>query len=277
MAGQEAAMRTTLVAVLIGTMATAAGCKSEQEKQAETAAAELAQARAKAAEAQAQLAAAEKKVEQSAEQLGKQGEALGAQGAALGAQGAALGAQAAATGMQAAAIAMENLAKSMGKPGATGPLVDFRDLKALLPETIGTLKRTSAEGEKSAAMGFGVSQATGKYKGDGEGRVRIKLIDTAGVGGMAIAAFGLAGLEVDKETEDGYERTSTLGGRKVFEKYNSRSKRGEIKALVGNRFVVEVDGDDVPMETIKDVLGSKLDLAKLETLAPAPGPATAKK
>jgi len=268
MAVQEAAMRNSLAAVLIGTIAVAAGCKNEQEKQAETAAAELAKAQARAAEAQAQLAAAEKKVEASAEQLGKQGEALGTQGAALGAQ-------AAATGMQAAAIAMENLAKSMGKPGAAGPLVDFRDLKALLPETIGGLKRTSAEGEKSSAMGFGVSKATGKYKGDGDGRLRIEIIDTAGVGGMALAAFGWAGVEVDKETEDGYERTSTVGGRKLFEKYNGKSKRGEIKALVSNRFMVEIDGNDVPMETIKEALTSKLDLAKLEALATAP--ATAKK
>jgi hypothetical protein len=253
-------MRSAIAAVVIGTVVLAAGCKSEQDKQAE-AAVELAKAQAKAVEAQAQLAAAEKKVEQSAEQLGK--------------QGAALGAQAAATGMQAAAVAMENLARSMGKPGATGSLVDFRDLKALLPETIGDLKRTSAEGEKSSAMGFGVSKATGKYKGDGKGRLRVELIDTAGVGGIAIAAFGLAGLEVDKETENGYERTSTVGGRKLFEKYNSKSRRGEIKALVGNRFVVEIDGDDVPMETLKDALTSKLDLAKLEALAAAP--ATAKK
>lgn len=267
-------MRTALATVLIGTIALAA-CKSEQEKQAEVAAAELAQAQAKAAEAQAQLAAAEKKVQQSAEQLGKQGEALGAQGAALGAQGAALGAQAAATGMQAAAVAMENLAKSMGQPGSTAALVDFRDLKALLPESVGGLKRTSAEGEKSSAMGFGVSKAVAKYKGDGEGRLKIELIDTAGVGGMAVAAFGLAGLEVDKETEHGYERTSTVGGRKIFEKYNGNSKRGEIKVLVGNRFVVEIDGDDLPMETIKDVLASKLDLGKLEALAAAP--ATARK
>jgi hypothetical protein len=249
-------MRTPFAAVVIGTVVLAAGCKSEQEKQAEA----LAKAQAEAIAAQAQLAAAEKKVQQSAEQLGK--------------QGAALGAQAAATGMQAAAVAMENLARSMGKPGATGSLVDFRDLKALLPQTIGDLKRTSAEGEKSSAMGFGVSKATGKYKGDGEGSLRLELIDTAGVGGMAIAAFGLAGLEVDKETENGYERTSTVGGRKLFEKYNSRSRRGEIKALVGNRFVVEINGDDLPMETLKDALTSKLDLAKLEALAAAPATAT---
>ena len=261
-------MRTTLAAVLIGTIATAAGCKSDQEKQAETAAAELAQARAKAAEAQAQLAAAEKKVEQSAEQLGKQGEALGAQGAALGAQGAALGAQAAATGMQAAAIAMENLAKSMGKPGATGPLVDFRDLKALLPETIGDAETDQRRGRKVGRDGFWRQQGDGQIQGrrrrpgahqaDRHRRRRRH-------GRRRVRSGRPGGRQGDRGRLRAHQH---LGGRKVFEKYNSQSKRGEIKALVGNRFVVEVDGDDVPMETIKDALSSKLDLAKLEALAP---------
>ncbi len=151
-------MRNSLAAVLIGTIAVAAGCKSEQEKQAESAAAELAKAQARAAEAQAQLAAAEKKVEASAEQLGKQGEALGAQGAALGAQ-------AAATGMQAAAIAMENLAKSMGKPGAAGPLVDFRDLKALLPETVGGAETDQRRGREVQRHGLRGQQGDGQVQG----------------------------------------------------------------------------------------------------------------
>ena len=102
----------------------------------------------------------------------------------------------------------------------------------------------SATGEKSAAMGFGASQAEGKYKGGGEARLKIKIVDTAGFGGIALAAFGLAAMEVDKETDDGYERTTTLGGNKAFEKYNNKAKNGELKVLVGNRFIVEIDGDD---------------------------------
>ncbi|HEY0707632.1 MAG TPA: hypothetical protein VGG33_12595, partial [Polyangia bacterium] len=146
---------------------------------------------------------------------------------------------------------------------------DFRVLKDLLPESAGALKRTSATGEKSAAMGMGVSQAEGKYAGAGDGRLTIKLIDTSGVGGFALAGMAMAGVEIDKETENGYERTGTVGGRKIFEKYDNRTKRGEVKMLVANRFVVEVDGDDVPMETIKALATSKLDLAKLESLAVA--------
>ena len=241
-------------------------CRSREEKQAEAAQAMLAAAKEQAALAEAQLAKAEKQMAESAAKLGKEGEAMGAQGAALGAQGAALGMQAAAAGMQAATAAMNSLAGSMA-PGTGGKvaLVDFRALKTLLPESVGDLKRVSATGEKEVAMGFGASHALGKYKGDGDARLSIKIVDTAGIGGIALAAFGLAAVEVDKETDDGYERTTTLGGNKAFEKYNSKSRNGEVKVLVGNRFIIEIDGDAIPMEAIKDAV-SKVDLAKLQGL-----------
>jgi hypothetical protein len=257
--------RTWVVVVLLAMapFALASGCKSQEEKQAEQAAAELARAQSEAVAAQAKLAQAQKNMQQSAQDLGKSGEAAVAQGMAAGAQ-------AAAAGMQAAAAAMNSMAGAVGKGGAgTAALVDFRVLKELLPESIGGLKRTSATGEKTGAMGMGISQATGKYEGDGQARLRIKLIDTAGVGGLAMAGMALAGLEVDKETDDGYERTSTVGGRKLFEKYNNRTKSGEVKLLVGNRFMIEVDSDEVPLATAKELVTTKLDLAKLESLAAA--------
>jgi hypothetical protein len=237
-------------------------CKSEQDRKNEEARTALAQAQAQAAKAQEQLAKAEKQMAESAQQLGKSG-------AAVGAQGAAVGMEAAAAGMQAAAAAMNSLAgAAAGQPAGKMTLVDFRELKGLLPDSIGALKRVSASGEKSGAMGMGVSQAKGKYRGDGNAHMDVKIVDTAGVGGMALAAFGLAMVEVDKETEDGYEKTTSLGGRKAFEKYNNKSKRGEVKVLVGNRFVVEIDGDEVSADDLKSAV-AKLDLGKLEKLGAA--------
>ena len=49
--------------------------------------------------------------------------------------------------------------------------VDFRDLKAMLPESIGSMKRTAAEGEKSGAMGIVVSHAEGRYENDGNSQI----------------------------------------------------------------------------------------------------------
>jgi hypothetical protein len=237
------------------------GCKSEQSernKQAEAAQAQLALARQQAALAQAQLAKAEQQMAESAAKLGTDS-------AAVGAQGAALGMQAAAAGIQAASAAMNGVATTMRGAGGKTALVDFRALKTLLPAAVGGLKRVSATGEKNSVMGLGASQAEGKYEGSGDAWLKVKILDAPMVGGLTALGLQLAATEIDKETEDGYERTTTLGGNKALEKYDGKSKRGEVKMMVGNRFVVEIEGAGVPMEVIKEAVG-KVDLARLQAL-----------
>jgi hypothetical protein len=78
-------------------------------------------------------------------------------------------------------------------------------------------------------------------------------------------AWGM--VEIDRESETGYEKTGKLGGRKSYEKYDNASKAGELKVLVGSRFLVEITGENVAMDDLKGALG-KLDLAKLESLKP---------
>jgi hypothetical protein len=253
------------------------GCKSEEKKRAEKAEIHMKLSQEDGEKVKAQLAEAQRELAESADKLGKEGAALGAQGAALGAQGAALGMQAAATGIQAATAAMNQMAASMGQPGTqASALVDFRALKALLPESVAGLKRVSASGEKNAAMGMGAAHAEAKYRGDGSARLKIKIIDPAGLGAMAFAGFGLAGIEVDKESDHGYERTTTVAGNKAFEKYDTRSRRGQLNMLVANRFVLEIEGDEVPMEAIKEAVG-KIDVAKLQALAAEAAAAAARR
>lgn len=51
--------------------------------------------------------------------------------------------------------------------------VNFRALKALLPEELDGLSRTSASGEKTNAFGINVSKAEGEYKTeDKSGRIK---------------------------------------------------------------------------------------------------------
>src|SRR5262245_48576981 len=170
-------MRTHAGWAVVFAIALAPSCKTEEQKRREEAEKQIkasAAEMAKAAQALGQQGAA---LGQQGANLGQQGAALGQQGAALGQQGAALGAQGAAAGMAAAAEAMKALAGGAGAGGAKYETVDFRELKGLLPETIGGLKRTSASGEKNAMMGFAMSLAKGSYKAEsGEGRLSVKLM-----------------------------------------------------------------------------------------------------
>jgi hypothetical protein len=65
-------------------------------------------------------------------------------------------------------------------------VVDFRDLKALLPESLGSLKRSNAQGEKNSAMGFTISKAEADYNNeDYSQRIDIEITDLAGATGYA--------------------------------------------------------------------------------------------
>ncbi len=145
--------------------------------------------------------------------------------------------------------------------------VNFRELKALLPEELDGLNRTSSSGEKTNAFGIKVSKAEGEYKSeDKSSRIKITIVDMGSMSGWAgLAAFGWTMAEIDKETEDGYERTIEYKGYKGFEKYNTKRNYGKKEIMVAKRFMVTVEGDNVPMEAIDDGM-DEIDLDDLEEM-----------
>lgn len=149
-------------------------------------------------------------------------------------------------------------------------VVDFRDLKALLPESLGDLKRANAEGEKTGAMGFTISKAEADYNNeDYSKRIDIEITDISGATGFAgIAAWGWAMADIDKESETGYEKTIKYKGHKAYEKYDSQGEYGSIEVLVSGRFMVSVSGNSVPMDEIKSAL-DQIDIGKLESMREA--------
>jgi len=163
--------------------------------------------------------------------------------------------------------AMKEMAAQAEEMGKNGPVetVDFRSLKELLPEEADGLTRKEATGEKNGAAGFTVSTANGKYANSDESEtIEISLVDGGGSAMMmGLAAWSM--IEVDKETQNGYEKTSTMGGNKTYEKYDNADKSGEIAMLVNKRFIVTAKGRGVSMEKLKATLDD-VDLAKLASL-----------
>ncbi|WP_461042994.1 transposase [Spirosoma harenae] len=148
-----------------------------------------------------------------------------------------------------------------------GPVetVDFRKLKELLPEDVDGLKRKEATGEKNGAAGFVISTAEGKYSNeDGSESIELDIVDGGGSAMMiGLAAWSM--VEVDKETEHGYEKTTKMGDYKAFEKYDNDTKNGEIDVLVNKRFIISAKGHGVSMDKIKAAL-EDIDLDKLANL-----------
>ncbi|MDZ7934632.1 MAG: hypothetical protein U5M51_06655 [Emticicia sp.] len=115
-------------------------------------------------------------------------------------------------------------------------VVDAKLLKELLPEEAAGLARKSAESEKVGAIAGAL---------------------------MGMAAWSM--IDMDKETENGYEKTTTYKGNKAYEKYNSKNRDGEMAVIVAKRFVVTVKGRDVEMDKIKETFDD-IDLGKLADL-----------
>ncbi len=161
--------------------------------------------------------------------------------------------------------ALQNIAKEAEKMSNEKPkeVVDAKLLKELLPADADGLPRKEASSEKTGAMGFNISTAEARYRND-DSSIEVNIIDAAGTGAlMGMAAWSM--MEMDKENEEGYEKTTKYKDHKAFEKYNTKNKDGEMAVIVANRFVVTVKGNNVDMDKIKATLDD-IDLGKLEDL-----------
>ncbi len=199
----------------------------------------------------------QKKLEKASEKMEEAGEKM--------AESMGKGMEGIGEGVEGVADALKQMGEALGGDSTIEP-VDFRELKALLPEKLGDLNRTSATGEKTSAFGIKVSEAEAVYENDDGQFLNIKITDMATMKKMVMMAqFGWMMADFDRETDTGYEKTMTYKGIKGYEKYDTESKDGEIQLFVGERFVVEVNGSNVKIEDLKNAL-DKLDLKKLEGL-----------
>lgn len=148
--------------------------------------------------------------------------------------------------------------------------VDFRELKALLPEELAGLRRTNAKGQKTGLMGANVAQAEGAYGEAGGPRLDVKITDLGAMGALgALAGAGWTATEVESEGDDGYERTTDYNGQRGLEKYRTATKSGSVNIMVGGRFMVEIQGTDIAPEQLK-AAASGLDLGALSRLGNKP-------
>lgn len=148
--------------------------------------------------------------------------------------------------------AMEQFGQKMNEGAKVEP-VDYKELKALLPEELSEMKRENASGEKTSAIGMKVSRAEATYTNDNS-RIEISIQDMGTLSGMAAMAYGWAFTDMEKESDNGFERTTTYKGHRAFEKYDQSDKDGEINVLVAKRFIVEVKGRGVSMDDIRSAL-----------------------
>lgn len=224
----------TLAAALA--LATTIACgKSEAEKQAERAAAEL---------------------EKAAEAATRAGEAATKAGEAAG--------QEAAKGMEDFAKAMAGFAGAMaGGDGKTVDPVSFQTLQENLPSVNGW-EMAKPRGERMTAP-VPFSQTEARYT-NGNSRIEVKIVDS-GFAPLLTAPWSMMlATGYSRETSEGYEKAVTVGGQPAFEKWNSDSRDGELNILVNKRFLVTVEGDDIADTKVLHEVAGKMDFGRIATL-----------
>ena len=186
------------------------------------------------------------------EEMAKKMEAAGKQADAAQQSGDPAAAVKAAAGMMAAITG-----------GAQRPVMLAADLKALLPESLGSMKRQSFEAESNSAIGLNVSSAKARYVADAK-RVQLSITDTGGLAAMAAAWANVTG---EREDERSVEKTYKQGSRTVHEEYRRDGSQGQYTVLLANGVVVEAQGEQVQVGELK-AAAEALDLSRIEALKP---------
>ena len=135
-------------------------------------------------------------------------------------------------------------------------------LKPFVPQTLAGLPRKDVSVERNNAMGMQISEAHATYGNDAGRSVRLEITDTGTAKGL-LAFAGWAGMEGEKESSGGFEKTYRADGRLIHEEWHGSS--GEYTVVLGDRFTVELKGDADNIDQLKAALG-ELDLKALEAL-----------
>jgi hypothetical protein len=162
------------------------------------------------------------------------------------------------------------MGKMMGAVSGTNGSVEALapdQIKAFLPDSLGSLKRTSISAQRNSAMGMQVSDASAEYSNGSNQHITLEVTDTGGAKGFVAMAAAMAP-EQDRETEHSYDKTHTVDGKMVHEAWDTQSKSGEYSVVLGQRFTVKATGNTDSIDQLKQAVTS-IDLSKLESLKDA--------
>lgn len=163
---------------------------------------------------------------------------------------------------QAAGKAMGDMISAAlgGKGGA--PLAP-ETLRALLPESLGNMPRTSVEARSEAAMGMQFTTASAQYSA-GERRVEVLMKDVGAVPALAIGMAAWSNSTVDRETSEEVERVYRRDGVAFKEEYRKDGTSANLLMLLPNGVLLEASGN-VSMADLKGALQA-LPMASLGAL-----------
>lgn len=189
---------------------------------------------------------------------------MAAQMAAAGQQLQASQTSGNAQAQAAAAASVLATAATAASAGTPVEPVDQNVLKALLPDSVGAMARSSVEATKAGVAGMQVSKAEAQY-GNGQGSTLDLQVTDMGGANLFGAFAAWAMIEEDKETATGYEKMGKVDGRPAHEMFNKNDQSGDYAVVVAQRFLVEARGTKTDMDSMKKAVAA-VDFGKLEAM-----------
>jgi hypothetical protein len=201
---------------------------------------------------------AEKQAEQAAEDIRKAAEAVAV---AAGAQPAG---EDAAKGMADMTAAMQGMAAALaGGDGKTVAPVTTGALEGTLPQLSGWERSTPRSERMTSPIPYAQSEAA-YTKGDAD--IEVRVVDTAFAPAMIAPWSMMLASGFSRETGDGYEKATSVGGNPGFERWEKNAKSGELNVLLGKRFLVTIEGSDLADTKILHEIAAQMDLNRIAGL-----------
>lgn len=152
---------------------------------------------------------------------------------------------------QAAGQAMgDMMSAALGGKGAA-PLAP-EALRALLPETLGSMPRTAVEARSDAAMGMQFTNVSAQYS-EGERLIEVRMQDIGAVPALAIGMAAWSRSTMDSETPEEVERVYRRDGVAFKESYRKDGTSASLVMLLPNGVLLEGSGN-LPMDDLRAVL-----------------------
>lgn len=169
----------------------------------------------------------------------------------------------AAKGLEAMVQGLEHMASGgSGGENAADP-VPLQDLLETLPLLDGW-EQLKPEGERMTSP-FPTANAKASYiKPDAN--LDIEVVDSAFNQLLLAPVSVFLSAGYSKESTSGYEKSTTVNGHPGWERWDSEINAGELHALVGKRFLVSIEGDNIEnVQVLKDI-ATKIDFNRLASL-----------
>lgn len=200
--------------------------------------------------------AEQKQAEEAAAKIQEGAQAM-QQGAEQMAKGAQQSSEQMAQGLQQMAQGFQQMAQGSAKA------VNFEELKAVLPEVSGWTQSDTRGEELTMPMAY--SRAETRYRKD-DSRIELEVTDSA-MNQLLMAPMSMfLASGYAERSDDGFKRAAKVAGYPGIEEWNSKTRRGEVTAVVNNRFIVQATGHDVAdLAEVRSVV-DKVNFSKLAAL-----------